>query len=70
MHHPGEQVYALRLRADASASPVALAGEIEHVLSGERRVFADGRQLIEQLQQLQGLLPATPASAAGERLRR
>ena len=68
MHHPGEQVYALRLRADAAASPAGLAGEIEHVLSGERRVFADGRQLIEQLQQLQGLLPATPA--AGERLRR
>lgn len=58
MRHPCQQTYALRLRAPEGGRPAALAGEIEHVLSGERRGFESGEELLAALAALQRLVPA------------
>jgi hypothetical protein len=63
MRVPHEQTYALRLRAGQAAT---LCGEIEHVISGERCRFHDGRELTALLLQLQskfGRPAPDPASA-------
>jgi hypothetical protein len=52
MRHPCQQTFALRLTPKPTGEP---AGEIEHVLSGERRRFASGPELLDALQALQRL---------------
>lgn len=52
MDHPCQQTYALRLSAPSN-DPEALAGVIEHVLSGERRSFDSAAALVACLQALQ-----------------
>ena len=52
MNHPCQQTYALRLHAPAH-DPAALAGVLDHVLSGERRTFDSAAALIACLQTLQ-----------------
>lgn len=52
MDNPCEQSFALRLRPAARAAEPELAGEIEHVLSGERRRFASADELLARLAEL------------------
>ncbi|MCP5272639.1 MAG: hypothetical protein H6932_15680 [Burkholderiaceae bacterium] len=56
MRQPCPQTYALRL---VSAPANTLAGEIEHVLSGERRRFASGAELLTALQGVQQAVAGT-----------
>lgn len=62
MHHPCHQTFALRLKPQPSGD---LAGEVEHVLSGERRAFYTGADLLRALRALQRLPPAAGGPAPG-----
>lgn len=65
MDHRDDQAFALRLRGPApGADPARLAGEIEHVRSGERRAFADGDELLAGLRQLCALAAQRAARTA------
>lgn len=60
MKHPCPQTYALRLASEPDAD---LAGEIEHVLSGERRRFTRGVDLLTCLHALQRDVAGAASSA-------
>ena len=56
--YPSERAYVLKLRSDAK--PNALAGRLEHLVSGRQCEFASGRELLDWLL---GELDAGPANA-------
>lgn len=56
--YPSERAYVLKLRSDAN--PNALAGRLEHLVSGRQCEFASGRELLDWLL---GELDAGPANA-------
>lgn len=60
MRHPCQQTFALRLTPRPAGE---LDGELEHVLSGERRRFANAQELLAALRSLQRLPPTAPSSA-------
>lgn len=62
MRYPCNQSYALRLAPGGQA----IAGELEHVLSGERRAFQHGQALLAALAELrQAQTVREAAGAAG-----
>jgi hypothetical protein len=62
MRHACQQTFALRLKPLPTGE---LVGEIEHVLSGERRPFDSGAALLRALQALQRLQDAPAGTAPG-----
>ncbi|MCB1995566.1 MAG: hypothetical protein H6933_07360 [Burkholderiaceae bacterium] len=60
MRHPCPQTFALRLLPMPENE---LAGEIEHVLSGERLRFANAHELLAALRTLQRPPPVVPPRA-------
>lgn len=65
MRHPCQQTFALRLKPELAGQTGELVGEIEHVLSGERRPFDSGAELLRALQALQCLQRAPEGTAPG-----
>jgi hypothetical protein len=63
--HPATHIFALRLHAK-TPGPAALAGQVEHVLSGERQDFADAVQLLAALRRLQAQALAAAACPPGQ----
>ena len=45
--YPSRRTYVLKVRADAT--PGALAGRLENVVTGRQREFASERELVESL---------------------
>lgn len=45
--YPSRRAYVLKMRGDAK--PDALAGRIENLVTGQRREFTSGRELLESI---------------------
>jgi hypothetical protein len=45
--YPTRRAYVVKVRNDAT--PLALAGQVENVLTGASREFASGRELLESI---------------------
>jgi hypothetical protein len=62
--YPSRRTYVLKVRSDAT--PGALAGRLENVVTGRQRDFTSERELVESLaSDLGGGAAAGPADDAG-----
>jgi hypothetical protein len=64
--YPSRRTYVLKVRGDAT--PGALAGRLENVVTGRQRDFASERELVESLTgDLGASAPGRPADDAGRK---